>query len=244
MDFAVRIAICDTNDLHAREINHILQNILFDQCNYSMEVFSSFDAICGSLEREEFHYDLLFLEVDLDRGSGLDVAGLLRRAENPVEIIFLTANRQCILEGYKYRAFDYLLKPTSVSHLSETLQRFLHFRYGDGGTFRFKIGKDTHQLKLKDILCFSSCGRMITVHTETQEYTFYGKLDELLEELPHKHFIRPHQSYVINMDFVRSYTKETITLLGGAIVPISRSRQPETLDELKLFFADQHTEYF
>ena len=244
MGNVLRIAICDCNTVHCEEIRRTLQNILFDQCECSISVFTKAHDLNRMILSGAFCFDILFLEVDLDSCTGFEVAAQLRDSGNTAELVFITGNRASVLEGYKYRALDYLLKPVSATMLAEVIQRFFTEHLSAEAVFTFKIGRDVYRLKMKEIVYFMSSGRMITVFSQDAEYTFYGKMDDLVQRLSSRCFIRPHQSFTVNMDYIRCYTKECLTLEGSISIPISRKRMNETLEQLNRFFEHKHVNYF
>ena len=75
-------------------------------------------------------YDLLFLDVSLPDGNGLDLLPELREFHQPPEIIILTGKgdpdgAELAIQG---GVWDYLLKPSSVREISLSLDRALRYR--------------------------------------------------------------------------------------------------------------------
>ena len=57
---------------------------------------------------------------------------------------------------------------------------------------------------------------------ENREESFYGKLKEVKQELS-KDYIQIHQSYIVNKKYIRRYRKDSVELLSGVDLPISRA---------------------
>ena len=53
---------------------------------------------------------------------------------------------------------------------------------------------------------------------------FYAKLDEIEELLKGKHFVRAHQSYLVNMAYIKYIIGNSLVLENGENIPISRNR--------------------
>ena len=75
-------------------------------------------------------YDVVFLDVYLPDGNGLDFLPLLLAASDPPEVIILTGKgnpdgAELAIEG---GVWDYLLKPTSIKDITLTLDRALKYR--------------------------------------------------------------------------------------------------------------------
>ena len=60
--------------------------------------------------------------------------------------------------------------------------------------------------------------------TKNDEYSFYGKLDQVEKELEGKDFIRTHQSYFVNARKIKSVSKDSAELQNGEILPVSKSK--------------------
>ena len=53
---------------------------------------------------------------------------------------------------------------------------------------------------------------MLVIHTKNEDYTFYGKLDQVERELDGKDFIRTHQSYLVNARKIKGVEKDSVEL--------------------------------
>ena len=66
--------------------------------------------------------DVLFLDIQMPRISGLELVGMLDPAQLP-QIVFITAYDEYALRAFDEQALDYLLKPVDPARLQRTLQR-------------------------------------------------------------------------------------------------------------------------
>lgn len=84
------------------------------------------DALDRLLEKAE-HFDAVVLDVMLPGKSGFEVAALLRKRENYVPILMLTARGRAedVLKGFESGADDYLPKPFELSILIARLEGLL-----------------------------------------------------------------------------------------------------------------------
>lgn len=237
MEQRLRIALCDPNPEHIAEVSRALETILFSRCDYHIVSFLEGETLLDSLRSDVMKYDLIISEIDLGSYTGISMARVLRQNGCTSSIVFITENRDFVFEGYTVGAFDYLLKPVSLSQLSKTLLRYLDVHFSPENVYCFKSGKNERRVPHQSIVFFSSCGRKITLVELQGEDTYYGKIDDALCSLPGKTFLRPHQSYIVNMNHVEGYSKDSITMHNGAIIPISRQRCTETLQRLHTHFS-------
>ncbi len=82
-------------------------------------------------------YDVVFLDVYLPDGNGLDILPSLIAGSDPPEVIILTGKgnpdgAELAIQG---GVWDYLLKPTSIRDITLTLNRALKYRKEKKGTF-------------------------------------------------------------------------------------------------------------
>lgn len=66
--------------------------------------------------------DVLFLDIQMPRISGLEMVGMLDPEHRPY-IVFLTAFDEYAIKAFEEHAFDYLLKPIDEARLEKTLAR-------------------------------------------------------------------------------------------------------------------------
>ena len=83
------------------------------------------------------------------------------------------------------------------------------------------------------ILYLESDKRQIFIYTGDESYCFYGSLDQAQEQLG-EGFLRCHRSYLVNLKHIQRYSREQISLKGGAAVPVSRSYAKECIRRLML----------
>lgn len=84
----------------------------------------------GITRAQNTEYDLVFLDVFLPDGNGLDILPDLMAIPNPPEVIILTGqgNADGAELAIKGGVWDYLLKPTSVKDITLSLNRALKYR--------------------------------------------------------------------------------------------------------------------
>ena len=110
-----------------REICETLKSLgsrLAHQCASALSLGEGRRLIGGQ------HFDILFLDVRLPDGNGLDLLPEVTALADPPEIIILTGKgdpdgAELAIQG---GAWDYLLKPSSIREISLTLSRALKYR--------------------------------------------------------------------------------------------------------------------
>ena len=88
-----------------------------------------------------------------------------------------------------------------------------------------------------DILYIESRQRIVVLHTPRKMIEFYAKLTDVMQMLPQSGFARCHQSYIVNMEYVRELDKvnHCFTLHSGERIEISRSNYAQTVAQFEHF---------
>ena len=104
--------------------------------------------------------------------------------------------------------------------------------------FSFTYNKELIKIPLGTIYYFESRNRVIYIHavrnvsaenTESNEteYRFYGKMNDVEKQLSDRNvrFIRIHQSYLVNFDYIKSMNFTNVTMSDGTTLQISEDKQ-------------------
>lgn len=171
-------------------------------------------------------FDVLFLDIEMPDIKGITVAEKLRARQQLNPIIFVTAFEQYVFQAFDVQAFHYLLKPFDTKKLYEVLHTALENRSSqtiDSPYLVIKSGFDLNKVFYHEIYYIEVFGRKLTVHKENSSYTFIGRLKQYEENLGNS-FFRINRSYLVNLDYITSYTKQQIILDNGTILTLSQKK--------------------
>ncbi len=201
---------------------------------------------------EQLQPGIVFLDIEMPRMSGFDM--LLRVRQQNFHLIFSTAYDHYAIKAIRFAAFDYLLKPVDIEELRAVVQRI---KSGDqNGNTAMRIETLAHNLKhaLNKIaipttegLLFFNVGDIIHIEAQSN-YTVFSfvnrpkltvskTLKEFEDLLPADVFFRPHNSHIINLQFIKRYIRGDggqIEMQNGDYVDVSRRKKDEFLRLLGL----------
>ena len=134
----IYIKICEDNEIQLKYIKE-KEKIILNDINYNIECFTSAgDLLNSNLDK----MNILILDLDLGNDWGIEVAKEIRMRKIKCEIIFLTALDNYSREGYKVKAFRYILKDDNMyMELEESLKEYIRELHGENK----KIKIDTKQ---------------------------------------------------------------------------------------------------
>lgn len=222
----LKIAICEDNRLHCRELHKAIGRILFDREDIEVTYYESGDILLKeTVGKANFLADLIFMDIEMPGMDGMETARILREKRVRSAIVFVTCHEEFVFQGYEVHAYDYLLKPVSEERLRGCLIRFLDERKLDSEDY-LVVNKRLGGVRilLSQVRYFVSSGRKIMAVMEKpyESVEFYMQMNQLEGILAGGSFFRCHQSFLINRDKVLCWDSGGIMLTGGEEIPVSR----------------------
>ncbi len=247
----MKIAILD-DEMHGVEslVLHIHQ--IFPEASIVYKSTKPLEAL-NVLKRLEV--DLLFLDVEMPVLNGFEF--LKKFGEIPFDVIFTTAYSQYALEAFKAQAVNYLLKPIDADELKASMEQYLRKmpRKTDYATAeidsllatlkRNGILKNKIAIPTLDGLEFIEISQIVYCQAQsnyTNIVTLEGTimisrtLKEVEKILSKFSFIRVHQSYLINPNFLERYHRGDggyVVLADEYRIPISQSKRQRVVEIFK-----------
>ncbi len=190
------------------------------------------------LKRE--HYDLVFLDIQLEGGSGFDLVPDVHRG---ARIIFVTAHDKHALRAFEVNALDFLTKPLRTWRLAESLGRLIARPVETRPPAAAALAAE-------DLVLLATSGhqRLVPVHEivaiETQENYSLVRLADGSKELvrrtlkswvarlPASGFVRVHRSTLVNLRCVTGYRRDgpksvSLHVTGlRRFIPVGRDHWP------------------
>lgn len=225
----LQIGICD-DIMEARMNLNIMLEKLLEQRGISFQIFefSSGEGLLSWMNKHRGELDLVFLDIEMGKLNGMETAKRLRSADESLQLVFVTGFTDYVFEGYGVGALGYLLKPPKHQQLEDVMNRALaSLQRQEEELFFCRAGESHYRIRKDAILYFTSELRQVTCVTQVRSYTFYGKLDEVAEQVG-TGFVRIHQRYLVRAAAVSRVGSGELSV-GDDILPISRSCQQSAL---------------
>ena len=221
----LRVAICDDTALE----RDILADFLSHYCNahaieYSCTMYDSGEPLCYELGDGGW-FDIILLDIQMDPPLGIDVARRLREIGYKGTIVFCTAALDFAPESFDVGASGYLLKPYNPSTFERTMHRVLSSIVEN--TYAIKNRSQVLHIPIEEIMYVESHNSQCILHQVGKKtYTIYKKLGEIEQELTAPCFLRCHQSFLVNMNYIKAVDKD-FTLTNDEVVLIRKKELKE-----------------
>lgn len=214
----MNIAICDDNQIE-REILETVVSRYFNSTSLQCEFIQYEKAMDLYLDIQEgIQYDLVFLDMYLpDEPLGIKVAQKFRELGYNGKILFYTSSADYALESYEVYAAGYILKPISFEKIKTSLDRYIDQYQTTSYVIKQKSKKI--YIPINDIMYVESANTKCFVRcTDGKTYTIYKQLRQVETELADKRFLRCHQSYIVNMNYIREASNVFVLKDGTEIL--------------------------
>lgn len=225
-----KVAVCDDEQVICSQIENIILNYAADHNEkIDTQVFYSGEELCRFLEMGQ-SFDLIFLDIELKLISGIEVGKKIREEmDNQVlQIVYISGKDSYYLDLFDVRPMHFLHKPFHEADIIKDLRLAMKLADKLGGVFIYKKGHEIYRKAIKNILYFESNNREVKMVTDEGEEIFYGKLDDVYNQVAKYHFMYIHKSYVVNYFFVTKFKYEEVTMSNTEVLPISQARRKAT----------------
>ncbi len=225
----ISIAICDDETYMLQELKEKVTAYMEEKgLIYHIEIFESAEKLLFKKSK----FDIIFLDIQMNRMSGMQAAQELRLYDDSCCIIFVTVLKELVFEAFEVNAANYLLKPLSDRKLAHTLDRVVkQLEDGEGSYLTIHKAQSFWQVRIDDILYCEVIKRIIYIHQKDSVINYYEKIECLEKNLPSK-FFRCHRSYIINLQHVKGYQNNCAIMKNGDSIPVSRLRQQDFSDAM------------
>ena len=190
--------------------------------------------------------DLLLLDIEITGGTGFDI--LSKIAHTGFQLIFITGFDHLAIKAIKVGALDYVLKPiddedfitaikttlkvdSKQNQLQELIEAsYIQFKGLEKKKIVLKTANTLYSILEDDIVYCKADGNYTHVYLKDKEKIVVSKTLKKLEDLfTEVKFVRCHNSFVVNKDYIEKYTSNgTLITTNGVKIPVS-SRKKDSL---------------
>ncbi len=227
----IQIAVCDDNIDELSNMAQLIgqyQAIRHLDCEYA--IFANGFDLISTIEKGK-RFDIYCLDIMMPGFSGIEVAKEIRTHDKTAPILFFTSSPEFALESYSVKAINYVLKPVSKEKLFITLDEVLEQIQAEKkqDVLVVKSSEGLQKILLSNLTFVEVIGRNVLYYLRS------GKVIECTESFStvcntlqqYSYFIKPHRSYLANMQYVDTIQPNKITLQTLASIPIAQGKARE-----------------
>ncbi len=221
MKSAIRAIVVDDEE-PSREA---LRNYISDFCS-DVEVVATASSVKTAFKAiQKYQPDLVFLDIEMPDGKGFDLLKMFETID--FRVIFVTAYSEYAIKAFRVNAVDYLLKPVKIDELKDAVEKI---KASNGDSDSEKLSgilkgmtdgvffhptlvvsnvKGYEVLKINEIIMCKADGYCTIFYlTGDRKVNSSRNLKQFEKQIIEYGFIRVHNSYLVNLHHVKSFTKQ------------------------------------
>ncbi len=173
--------------------------------------------------------DLIFLDIALPGENGALIGTMLREnlMNESVQIVFISSYEKYAMQLFQVRPFDFLIKPLDRKTIVHIFEKYRRIYESNRIFFEYKVGKHTEKVLLSEIMYFACEKRKICIVTNKKNVDFYGNMKELHKTLDYEDFWSVHNSFIINIRYVKRFKENEIIMCDDSVIPVSYAYKKE-----------------
>ncbi|MEM6396638.1 MAG: LytTR family DNA-binding domain-containing protein [Bacteroidota bacterium] len=229
-----------------------LQKELADHCPQVKLIGHAPSVVEGAKLLRQTQPDILFLDIMLGDGTGFDLLEIFPDLTS--KVIFVTASEEFALRAFRFAAVDYLLKPVDGRQLSEAVERASSASAQDNTDSLDLLSEairapnslpERISLHTQDKILVTPIAEIIRCESDSNNTRFFlngGQSEFVTKTLKHyerllvdHHFMRVHQSHLVNLRWVQEFQKRDggyLLMRNGDSVPVASRKRGEVVDIL------------
>lgn len=218
----------------------VLENLLNKHCT-DVDIMGKCSDLPSAVEQIKIlQPDVVFLDIEMPNYAGYEIVHLIDTIN--FEIIFVTAYNQYALKAFEVSALDYLLKPLDIDRLKESVNRLE--KKVEATHYKSQLDLLAEAIKTESVKRISVLDKgvrhiididsIVAVKGEKSystlmiadgnEYLLSKNLKQIEALLEGSSFVRSHKSWIVNINFLASYSKvkSEIYLKNDVVAKLSR----------------------
>lgn len=227
----LQIAVCDDNIHELSNLARLINQYRTSR-NLSLEyaVFSNGFELISALEKGK-KFDIFCLDIIMPGFMGIDVAKEIRGFDKTAPILFFTSSTEYALESYSVKAVNYVLKPITMEKFFIIFDDLLEQikAQNDDDAIVVKNNEGVQKILISNLVFTEVIGRNVLYHLRSGKVIectepFSSVCDKLMR---FGCFIRPHRSYLVNMQYVDTIKNQQIILQTLTAIPVAQGKVRE-----------------
>lgn len=243
-------AVIIDDEPELRELNRSLLAKNFDE----IEISGTAGAVDEAIELiDNLQPQLILLDIRLTDGTGFQILQKIKSYK--YNVIFITAYSEFAIKAIKLSAIDYILKPINEKEFCQAVERALEsinsskiqaqvetfFNYYERRTQNRRIVLKTTEsisiVEISEIIYCRSDNTYTTFYLNNKEKILISRPMKEYEELLSEYgFFRPHQSFLVNLQYILRLDKSDggfLILRDHTEIPVSIRRKSRLIQVLE-----------
>lgn len=218
MENSMRIYVCDDEPQVAKQIGQLVQDCM-PECKITES--ENVNELFTLLQRQD--YDVLLLDIDMPKLTGLEVAKWMENLKRKPLLVFVTNHDELVYDSLQFHPFGFVRKSYLKKELPKVLADCEKELCSKKQHYQFRTTEGQVSLLLEEILYFEAEGNYLWVYAKDKSYRFRETISAVQEILEPQGFVRVHRGFLVNQAAVELLRAEELKLKNGRCIPVGRN---------------------
>lgn len=212
----IKVAIIDDEINDLNRVKDYFTSLSNHQMNYKCDLYTEIN------QKFYEHYDLYVVDIELENASGLEISKDIKQ-KCPQSVLIINSKRNdLVFETFKFGAFFFIRK----DHFNEDME-FCKSRLDEHFNiikkeYIYHNKQDVIHIPYQNIMFIEKVDRNIEFHLNNGKSLIENKtIKQIVNEIKSSTFIQCHQSYYVNLSYVKKIEKDDF-IIQNHHVQISR----------------------
>ncbi|MBR1692739.1 MAG: response regulator transcription factor [Lachnospiraceae bacterium] len=220
----IKAMVCDDEKRVLEDLSEKITKA-FTDFGKPVQLYSTDDPFSLLEHLESIAPQALFLDIDMPRLGGMDIAQFLIDNNFKTLLIFVTSHDALVYSSFQYRPFAFIRKSHFDDEIVPVIGRIISELQKQADFFTFKNSEGLFRIPYEDILYFESDSNYIDLHCKGQRYKFRGTISHIDSELSGKGFLRIHKGFLVNERHIFAIKGDDARLDNNELLPIGRTNR-------------------
>ena len=223
----MNIAICDDSELDAITARNVIKQTAAEmRVKTDISYYLSAEEIENKLLRLKEPLDILILDIDMPKVSGLQLAEKLRSNNLNLIIIFLSNHEEFVFKAIEFQPFRYIRKIKMTLEMPLAIKaavKLIDLQVDSQVVVNTEDGEI--KIMISEILYIEADRRKTMIHLINEKNVLANiSISELYLQINSSKFVMIHRSCGVNADYVQSVNNDVAVMKNGEKLVISRRR--------------------
>ncbi len=227
----IRIVICDDDPCFATALTDELTALAAKyEGDFDLKIgptFTSSDLVLSFMD--QMNFDIIFLDIDMPKISGFELASKISEKDPKTLIIFVSAYDNYVYQSFAYSPFRFLRKLHLKEELPSAFDKAIEKCLSETQGLSFNSTEGNITLRPSDVIYFENDKNYYNIYCENGAvYKCRGTIKALESVCTDKRFFRIHSAYIVNLEHVsEAQSSSQVTMKNGSILSVAAPRRHE-----------------
>lgn len=228
-DLELFIAIVDDLQSEREHIRADLERIFRNDAEYELRCicFESAEAFLSASPEVQ----IVFLDICMEGMNGIELARRLRSLNDRLLIIFLSTSSEYAFDAFPIHPFDYLIKPYPYARLEHVVKEAVRILNLGDRKISIRVARSVLNIPVGSIVSAVSQGHRVVIALAgaepIQSIMTFSEAEGLLAT--EERFLPVNRGILINMDYARALTGDTLTMLDGSVFALRTKNRSQII---------------